>query len=67
MTLHKLQQLLPIILYINSDLSLMPWTLPVKSITKERISIDESLIGMKNKTQLIQYIPTKHHHTVSGV
>ncbi|KXJ08603.1 PiggyBac transposable element-derived protein 4 [Exaiptasia diaphana] len=26
------------------------------------ISIDESLIGMKNRTQLIQYIPNKHHH-----
>lgn len=26
------------------------------------ISIDESLIGMKNRTELMQYIPNKHHH-----
>lgn len=26
------------------------------------ISIDESLIGLKNRTELIQYIPNKHHH-----
>ena len=24
--------------------------------------IDESLIGMKNRTELMQYIPNKHHH-----
>ena len=26
------------------------------------ILIDESLIGLKNRTELIQYIPNKHHH-----
>ena len=26
------------------------------------IAIDESLIGMKNRTELMQYIPNKHHH-----
>lgn len=29
---------------------------------KQLISIDESLIGLKNRTELIQYIPNKHHH-----
>ena len=31
-------------------------------VPKQFISIDESLIGMKNRTELIQYIPNKHHH-----
>ena len=31
-------------------------------IPKQLISIDESLIGLKNRTELIQYIPNKHHH-----
>lgn len=26
------------------------------------LSVDESLIGTKNRTQLIQYLPNKHHH-----
>lgn len=28
----------------------------------QQISIDESLIGTKNHTQLMQYLPNKHHH-----
>lgn len=28
----------------------------------QQLSIDESLIGTKNHTQLIQYLPNKHHH-----
>lgn len=31
-------------------------------IPKQLISIDESLIGLNNRTELIQYIPNKHHH-----
>lgn len=31
-------------------------------IPKQLISTDESLIGLKNRTELIQYIPNKHHH-----
>ena len=29
---------------------------------RQELSVDESLIGTKNKTQLIQYMPNKHHH-----
>ncbi|XP_068081918.1 piggyBac transposable element-derived protein 4-like [Anabrus simplex] len=28
----------------------------------QEISIDESLVGTKNKTSLLQYLPNKHHH-----
>lgn len=28
----------------------------------EYISVDESLVGTKNHTQLLQYLPKKHHH-----
>lgn len=28
----------------------------------QNLSVDESLVGTKNKTQLIQYLPNKHHH-----
>ncbi|XP_043263437.1 piggyBac transposable element-derived protein 4-like [Colletes gigas] len=28
----------------------------------EQMSIDESLVGTKNHTQLLQYLPNKHHH-----
>lgn len=28
----------------------------------EQLSIDESLIGTKSQTQLMQYLPNKHHH-----
>ena len=31
-------------------------------VPSQFISIDESLIGLKNRTELIQYIPNKHHH-----
>ena len=31
-------------------------------VPRQLISIDESLIGLKNRTELIQYIPNKHHH-----
>ena len=31
-------------------------------ISKQLISIDESLIRLKNRAELIQYIPNKHHH-----
>ncbi|KAK3795291.1 hypothetical protein RRG08_065254 [Elysia crispata] len=29
---------------------------------RQELSVDESLIGTKNKTQLIQCMPNKHHH-----
>ena len=29
---------------------------------KQELSVDESLIGTKNKTQILQYLPNKHHH-----
>ena len=29
---------------------------------RQNLSVDESLIGTKNRTQLIQYLPNKHHH-----
>ena len=29
---------------------------------KQQLSIDESLVGTKNKTQILQYMPKKHHH-----
>ena len=29
---------------------------------KQDLSVDESLIGTKNKTELLQYMPKKHHH-----
>jgi hypothetical protein len=28
----------------------------------QEISVDESLLGIKNKTSLMQYLPNKHHH-----
>lgn len=28
----------------------------------KEISVDESLVGTKNKTSLMQYLPNKHHH-----
>jgi hypothetical protein len=28
----------------------------------QNISIDESLVGCKSRTQLMQYLPNKHHH-----
>lgn len=28
----------------------------------QQLSIDESLIGTKNRTSLLQYLPNKHHH-----
>lgn len=28
----------------------------------EFLSVDESLVGTKNHTQLMQYLPKKHHH-----
>ena len=31
-------------------------------VPRKQLSIDESLIGTKNKTQLMQYLPNKHHH-----
>ena len=31
-------------------------------VPEHLLSIDESLIGLKNRTELIQYIPNKHHH-----
>ncbi|GFO23711.1 PiggyBac transposase uribo2 [Plakobranchus ocellatus] len=31
-------------------------------IPRQELSVDESLIGTKNRTQLIQYLPNKHHH-----
>ena len=31
-------------------------------IPRKEVSVDESLIGTKNKTDLIQYLPNKHHH-----
>lgn len=31
-------------------------------VPERLLSIDESLIGLKNRTELIQYIPNKHHH-----
>jgi hypothetical protein len=30
--------------------------------TSQEISVDESLVGTKNKTNLMQYLPKKHHH-----
>ena len=29
---------------------------------RQELSVDETLIGTKNKTQLMQYLPNKHHH-----
>lgn len=31
-------------------------------IPHQELSIDESLVGTKNHTQLLQYLPNKHHH-----
>lgn len=31
-------------------------------VPRKELSVDESLIGTKNKTQLMQYLPNKHHH-----
>ena len=31
-------------------------------VPRQLISIDESLTGLKNRTELIQYIPNEHHH-----
>lgn len=31
-------------------------------VPSQQLSIDESLVGTKNKTQLMQYLPNKHHH-----
>ena len=28
----------------------------------QQLSVDESLVGTKNHTQLLQYLPNKHHH-----
>jgi hypothetical protein len=28
----------------------------------QNLSVDESLIGTKNRTQILQYMPNKHHH-----
>ena len=29
---------------------------------RQNLSVDQSLIGTKNRTQFIQYLPNKHHH-----
>nr|XP_031836771.1 piggyBac transposable element-derived protein 4-like [Nomia melanderi] len=34
----------------------------LETIVGIRMSIDESLMGTKNHTQLLQYLPNKHHH-----
>lgn len=31
-------------------------------VPHQQLSVDESLVGTKNHTQLMQYLPNKHHH-----
>jgi len=30
--------------------------------THQQLTVDESLVGTKNHTQLLRYLPNKHHH-----